>query len=437
MGSMSVDVTCHESVHERCHTFQDVLVLLSDNPSAIGVDRGYHRTTYFHHGAGDRNRRCWAASRDRAGRGRVERQASQGGRAYGACCWRNQCGPGHHGSRGQLGSSTPPTLSRRPVLADPRTVEIVAGRGCRASATWNAMAWPWPEDGRISSSARTSIGGPRSRRLHRSGDPAHAYPARGAAERSGARRCLHHPASGPRRRRLRCLRLRSHPWNAVPDPRRRRHPCRWWSHPASGGERPPGATRSTAIPSAWRWRPEPVATPSWCSSILPGSSSRRTQPEPWSARPPEVRAASCATRSASRFVNRWACMELSTRDRVAFTSYTEIEEGRGTTEGEWLDVSHLPRQTIMTRLPGLPDPARSADAGHHPRSDRDRAHRTIRWVRCWVRTKDHRTDVRGLYAIGEASSGLHGANRLGGNSLIELLVFGVPRAGRPPPTRSP
>jgi succinate dehydrogenase / fumarate reductase flavoprotein subunit len=42
----------------------------------------------------------------------------------------------------------------------------------------------------------------------------------------------------------------------------------------------------------------------------------------------------------------------------------------------------------------------------------------------WVRPEDHQTDVDGLYAIGEASSGLHGANRLGGNSLIELLVYG-------------
>lgn len=42
----------------------------------------------------------------------------------------------------------------------------------------------------------------------------------------------------------------------------------------------------------------------------------------------------------------------------------------------------------------------------------------------WVDPYDHSSEVDGLYAIGEASSGLHGANRLGGNSLIELLVFG-------------
>ena len=50
----------------------------------------------------------------------------------------------------------------------------------------------------------------------------------------------------------------------------------------------------------------------------------------------------------------------------------------------------------------------------------------------WVRPDDDGTGVEGLYAIGEASSGLHGANRLGGNSLIELLVYGriVGRGGR-------
>ncbi|MFF3517751.1 FAD-binding protein [Streptomyces sp. NPDC002573] len=109
-------------------------------------------------------------------------------------------------------------------------------------------------------------------------------------------------------------------------------------------------------------------------------------------------------------------------------SYTEIKEGRGTPKGGvWLDVSHLPRQTIMTRLPRVYQTLLDlTDAGHHPGADRDRAHRALLDVMggVWVRPEDHSTDVRGLYAIGEASSGLHGANRLGGNSLIELLVFG-------------
>ncbi|WP_293698302.1 FAD-dependent oxidoreductase, partial [uncultured Agrococcus sp.] len=55
-----------------------------------------------------------------------------------------------------------------------------------------------------------------------------------------------------------------------------------------------------------------------------------------------------------RFMEKYdpARMELSTRDRVALASYTEIAEGRGTQNGGvWLDVSHLPREQIMTRLP--------------------------------------------------------------------------------------
>ncbi len=73
----------------------------------------------------------------------------------------------------------------------------------------------------------------------------------------------------------------------------------------------------------------------------------------------------------------------------------------------------------------LPDDARTADARHHHRlRSRSRRPRTTRWAGCGCAPDDHQTDVEGLYAIGEASSGLHGANRLGGNSLIELLVYG-------------
>ncbi|MEN1889763.1 FAD-binding protein [Streptomyces mirabilis] len=129
-----------------------------------------------------------------------------------------------------------------------------------------------------------------------------------------------------------------------------------------------------------------------------------------------------------RFMSRYdpVRMELSTRDRVALASYTEIKEGRGTPKGGvWLDVSHLPRHTIMTRLPRVYQTLldlQMLDITREPIEIAPTAHYSMGGV--WVRPEDHSTDVRGLYAIGEASSGLHGANRLGGNSLIELLVFG-------------
>ncbi|MGA6225005.1 L-aspartate oxidase [Streptomyces umbrinus] len=129
-----------------------------------------------------------------------------------------------------------------------------------------------------------------------------------------------------------------------------------------------------------------------------------------------------------RFMSRYdpERMELSTRDRVALASYTEIREGRGTAKGGvWLDVSHLPRQTIMSRLPRVYQTLldlQMLDITRDPIEIAPTAHYSMGGV--WVSPDDHSTDVRGLYAIGEASSGLHGANRLGGNSLIELLVFG-------------
>lgn len=119
-------------------------------------------------------------------------------------------------------------------------------------------------------------------------------------------------------------------------------------------------------------------------------------------------------------------MELSTRDRVALAAYTEISDGRGTPGGGvLLDVSHLPRETIMRRLPRVYQTLlelQMLDITTTPMEVAPTAHYSMGGV--WVRPHDHGTGVDGLYAIGEASSGLHGANRLGGNSLIELLVFG-------------
>jgi succinate dehydrogenase / fumarate reductase flavoprotein subunit len=129
-----------------------------------------------------------------------------------------------------------------------------------------------------------------------------------------------------------------------------------------------------------------------------------------------------------RFMSRYdpERMELSTRDRVALASYTEIQEGRGTPDGGvWLDVSHLPRETIMRRLPRVYQTLlelQLLDITTTPIEVAPTAHYSMGGV--WVRPEDSGTGVEGLYAVGESASGLHGANRLGGNSLIELLVYG-------------
>jgi succinate dehydrogenase / fumarate reductase flavoprotein subunit len=129
-----------------------------------------------------------------------------------------------------------------------------------------------------------------------------------------------------------------------------------------------------------------------------------------------------------RFMSRYdrERMELSTRDRVALAAYTEIKEGRGTPRGGvWLDVSHLPREQIMQRLPRVYQTLMELqllDITTTPIEIAPTAHYSMGGV--WVHPDDHSTGVEGLFAIGEAASGLHGANRLGGNSLIELLVYG-------------
>ena len=119
-------------------------------------------------------------------------------------------------------------------------------------------------------------------------------------------------------------------------------------------------------------------------------------------------------------------MELSTRDRISLASYTEIKEGRGTENGGvLLDLTHLSREHIMERLPRVYQDMielQQLDISKEPIEIAPTAHYTMGGV--WVDPDTHRTEVEGLWATGEASSGLHGANRLGGNSLIELLVYG-------------
>lgn len=130
---------------------------------------------------------------------------------------------------------------------------------------------------------------------------------------------------------------------------------------------------------------------------------------------------------SERFMTRYDAerMELSTRDRVALANYTEIIEGRGTEHGGvWLDVSHLPEQTIMSRLPRMyaQFAAVGVDIRREPMEIAPTAHYSMGGVR--VKAQTHATDVPGLFAAGEVTAGVHGANRLGGNSLAEILVFG-------------
>jgi succinate dehydrogenase / fumarate reductase flavoprotein subunit len=124
-------------------------------------------------------------------------------------------------------------------------------------------------------------------------------------------------------------------------------------------------------------------------------------------------------------------MELSTRDRVALANYTEIAEGRGGPNGGvFLDITHLSKDAILEKLPRMYRQFleyQMLDISQQPMEVAPTAHYSMGGV--VVDPDTHATDVAGLYAVGEVAAGLHGANRLGGNSLAETVVFGR-RAGQ-------
>lgn len=136
--------------------------------------------------------------------------------------------------------------------------------------------------------------------------------------------------------------------------------------------------------------------------------------------------------NGERFMSRYAphLMELGPRDIVARAIQTEIDEGRGF-EGEYvhLDLRHLGREKIMDRLPGIRQIAIDF-AGIDPISDPIPIQPAQHYSMGGIPTNiDGETPLSGLYAAGEcACVSVHGANRLGGNSLLETLVFGK-RAG--------
>jgi succinate dehydrogenase / fumarate reductase, flavoprotein subunit len=119
-------------------------------------------------------------------------------------------------------------------------------------------------------------------------------------------------------------------------------------------------------------------------------------------------------------------LELSSRDRVALANYTEIAEGRGGPHGGvFLDVSHRGKDYIIEKLPRMYRQFieyQMLDISREPMEVAPTAHYSMGGI--VVDPETHATDVRGLYAAGECVGGLHGANRLGGNSLGEALIAG-------------
>jgi succinate dehydrogenase / fumarate reductase, flavoprotein subunit len=123
-------------------------------------------------------------------------------------------------------------------------------------------------------------------------------------------------------------------------------------------------------------------------------------------------------------------MELSTRDVVARSIYTEVKEGRGTEHGgAYLDISHKPAEYVKKKLPSMYHQFKEladVDITKGPMEVGPTCHYVMGGIR--VDADTAQTTLPGLFAAGECAAGLHGANRLGGNSLSDLLVFGR-RAG--------
>jgi succinate dehydrogenase / fumarate reductase, flavoprotein subunit len=132
-----------------------------------------------------------------------------------------------------------------------------------------------------------------------------------------------------------------------------------------------------------------------------------------------------------RFLKRYApnAMELASRDVISRAEQTEIDEGRGVDGNVLLDLRHLGAEKILERLHGTRELSMvfaGIDPIHDPIPVRPGAHYHMGGVDTDL---DGLTSLEGLYAAGEvACVSVHGANRLGGNALMETITFGK-RAG--------
>jgi succinate dehydrogenase / fumarate reductase flavoprotein subunit len=122
--------------------------------------------------------------------------------------------------------------------------------------------------------------------------------------------------------------------------------------------------------------------------------------------------------------------ELLPRDVVARAIYREVLAGRGTEHGGvYLDVTHRGADFIKRKLPSMYEQFHAlggVDITKEPMEVYPTIHYTMGGVKAEPETCE--TNVPGLYAAGETAAGVHGANRLGGNALCDILVFGK-RAG--------
>ncbi len=119
--------------------------------------------------------------------------------------------------------------------------------------------------------------------------------------------------------------------------------------------------------------------------------------------------------------------ELSTRDNVSRAIYTEVREGRGSPHGGvFLDISYLPPEHVRRKLPSMFEQFKEladVDITKGPMEVGPTTHYVMGGIR--VEAETGASTIPGLFAAGEVAGGMHGANRLGGNSLSDLLVFGA------------
>jgi succinate dehydrogenase/fumarate reductase flavoprotein subunit len=131
--------------------------------------------------------------------------------------------------------------------------------------------------------------------------------------------------------------------------------------------------------------------------------------------------------ASERYMERYdpARKERSTRDLVARAAYLEVAAGRGTANGGvWIDVSHLGAEFVETNFAGMRE--RCLRVGPDLARERVEVFPTAHFNMGGVRIdRNGFTNLEGLFAAGEDSSGVHGANRLGGNGVAESTVFGA------------